>query len=320
MSVQTATRHVNNTEPPPKEHRTMSQEVGQTELKAKTQQLLDGPLKHIRAAAIAAALLPLASVAATPASAQELCPSAGLCGNVWKDLNGNGIRDAGEPGIEGVAVSLYDVSTPSKLIGTSYTDTDGAYFFSVPDGNYTVAVETGGNVQGMLPSPRNVGSDDTLDSDGWDQGAMVTASVTLVGGNSSDTDFGFHTSAATNPGTGTPGYWKNHPEAWPAGATPIVISATLSYDRDEAIAWMGRVGKDKTTTIFASYVSAYLNTFIGNQSSCVSPAMKAAKAWLAVHQVGSNVAGSSADWQQIEWAHQTMDAYNNGQLCAPHRK
>mgnify|MGYP001086514376 CR=1 FL=1 len=34
----------------------MSQEVGQTELKAKTQQLLDGPLKHIRAAAIAAAL------------------------------------------------------------------------------------------------------------------------------------------------------------------------------------------------------------------------------------------------------------------------
>ena len=70
MSVQTVTRHVNNTEPPPKEHRTMSQEVGQTELKAKTQQLLDGPLKHIRAAALAAALLPLASVAATPASAQ----------------------------------------------------------------------------------------------------------------------------------------------------------------------------------------------------------------------------------------------------------
>jgi hypothetical protein len=45
----------------------MSQEVVQNELKAKTQQLMDGPLKHIKAAVLAAALLPLASVAATPA-------------------------------------------------------------------------------------------------------------------------------------------------------------------------------------------------------------------------------------------------------------
>jgi len=42
----------------------MSNEIRQTELREKTQQLLQGPLKHIRAAALAAALLPLASVAA----------------------------------------------------------------------------------------------------------------------------------------------------------------------------------------------------------------------------------------------------------------
>src|SRR4051812_48012589 len=53
----------------------MSQEMVQTELQAKTQQLLDGPLKHIRAAALAAALLPLASLAAAPASAQTVCAS-----------------------------------------------------------------------------------------------------------------------------------------------------------------------------------------------------------------------------------------------------
>ena len=70
----------------------MSQGVGQTELKAKTQQLLDGPLKHIRAAAIAAALLPLASVAATPASAQTSCPSAGICGTVWDDRTETAFR------------------------------------------------------------------------------------------------------------------------------------------------------------------------------------------------------------------------------------
>lgn len=39
--------------------------------RSKTEQLLDGPLKHARAAALAAALLPLASVAVSPAIAQS---------------------------------------------------------------------------------------------------------------------------------------------------------------------------------------------------------------------------------------------------------
>ena len=88
----------------------MSQEVGQTELKAKTQQLLDGPLKHIRAAAIAAALLPLASVAATPASAQTACTSGGTqvfaCGFVFNDANNDGIRQWDETAIEGAKVTI----------------------------------------------------------------------------------------------------------------------------------------------------------------------------------------------------------------------
>jgi hypothetical protein len=57
----------------------MSQEVGQTEIHEKTQQLLDGPLKHIRATALAAALLPLDSLAATPASEKTVCPAGGVC-------------------------------------------------------------------------------------------------------------------------------------------------------------------------------------------------------------------------------------------------
>ena len=58
----------------------MSQEICQSELQEKTQKLLQGPLKHIRAAALAAALLPLASVAAAPAAAQDACQSGGICG------------------------------------------------------------------------------------------------------------------------------------------------------------------------------------------------------------------------------------------------
>jgi hypothetical protein len=49
----------------------MSQEVGHTELRGKTQQLLQGALKHVRAAALAAALVPLGAVAVSPAVAQD---------------------------------------------------------------------------------------------------------------------------------------------------------------------------------------------------------------------------------------------------------
>src|SRR5882762_8744525 len=49
----------------------MSQEGRQREVREKTQQLLRGSLKHVRAAALAAALVPLAAVAVTPAVAQQ---------------------------------------------------------------------------------------------------------------------------------------------------------------------------------------------------------------------------------------------------------
>jgi hypothetical protein len=48
----------------------MSQEARQRNVREKTQQLLQGSLKHVRAAALAAVLVPLASVAVTRAVAQ----------------------------------------------------------------------------------------------------------------------------------------------------------------------------------------------------------------------------------------------------------
>ena len=61
----------------------MSQESRQIEVTEQTQQLLQGPLKHVRSAALAAALLPLATVVATPAAAQSVaCASGGISGYV----------------------------------------------------------------------------------------------------------------------------------------------------------------------------------------------------------------------------------------------
>src|SRR5258707_12770104 len=57
----------------------MSQEDRHTELAKKTRELLQGSLKHVRTAALAAALVPLASVAVSRAVAQVQQCSSGGC-------------------------------------------------------------------------------------------------------------------------------------------------------------------------------------------------------------------------------------------------
>ena len=291
----------------------MSQEIRQTDVQEKTQQLLQGPLKHIRAAALAAALLPLASVMATPASAQSTsCASGGICGFVFNDGNNNGIQDPGETGIEDAKVYVYiDGDTLETVTGP-----DGYYYFNIsPNDPYSVAVQI---PTGTQISPTNQGGD-TLDSDGEtnNEGFSVAPVVPGVAGIS-DTDFGFFTPATEQPGTGTPGYWKNHPLAW---TVPGITVGGVYYTKAQAISWLGKVGKDKMTTMFSSLVPAMLNVGIGNDGSCVSTTIAAANAWMATYgPLGINpVAGSSYAWTVGEPMHQLMDAYNNGRLCAPHR-
>ena len=288
----------------------MSQE--QIQLEVRTQRLLDGPLKHVKAAMLAAALLPLASVAVSPASAQSVgCGSGGICGFVWNDTNGDGVQQAGEPAIEGAKVFL--------IVGAdtlqAETGPDGFYYFNVfSAGTYSIGVQI---PQGMETSPANVGGAAAVDSDGVsDTFGFSTTTVTFAGGGNSDTDFGFFTTAAQNPGTGTPGYWKNHPDAW---TVPGITVGGVYYTKAQAIAWLGKVGKDKTATMFSSLVPAMLNVLIGNQGSCVNSTIAAANTWLATYHLGSNVAASSYAWTIGEPMHQQMDAYNNGLLCAPHR-
>ncbi|MFN0159265.1 MAG: SdrD B-like domain-containing protein [Bacteroidota bacterium] len=68
-------------------------------------------------------------------------PCAGLIGDfVWKDLNCDGIQDAGEPGIANVTVKLLDGS--SNVIATTTTDANGYYEFSgLCEACYTVVVD-----------------------------------------------------------------------------------------------------------------------------------------------------------------------------------
>ena len=289
----------------------------QTNLREHTKQLIAGPLKHVRAAGLAAALVPLAAVAANaqtqPTEVPSGCPSAGLCGFVWQDTNGDGIHDATEPAITGAVVVLV-APTGEQLFITS-TDSSGVYGFPVGIGTYTIQVQVPPD---MEVSPPNAGIDDTTDSDGIaDSWGQSVATVTFAPGDVPHIDFGFTVPAVKSPGTGTPGYWKNHPEAWPVATIDV---GGYTYTRDEAIAWLDKVDKDKTTTMFSSLVSAKLNVMIGNQSGCVDSTILAADEWMRTYgPVGSGVAAASFAWSLGEPLHRQMDNYNNGMLCAPHR-
>jgi hypothetical protein len=121
----------------------------------------------------------------------------------------------------------------------------------------------------------------------------------------------------TNPGTGTPGYWAQHPEAWPVESIEI---GGVTYTKAQAIMYMNMpVRGDKTLTMFPSLVSAKLNVIIGNDPSCVAGTITAADAWMTSYPVGSNVRGNSAAWDVGEPLNMTLDDYNNGLLCAPPR-
>jgi protocatechuate 3,4-dioxygenase beta subunit len=103
-------------------------------------------------------------------------PTGGVIGNqVWHDLNGDGIRDAGEPGIQGVTVALWlDVDgdgdiTPGvdNLIQTTVTNINGQYqFFGLPYGDYLVQVtDDNGVLAGFELTVGTAGDDNNSQAD-----------------------------------------------------------------------------------------------------------------------------------------------------------
>ena len=92
----------------------------------------------------------------------EIKNTVGIGDFVWDDLDGDGIQDEGEPGIENVTVNLYDSN--DNLIATTTTDSEGKYVFTGFDGDddYYVGFET---VSGYFRTSPNQGGNDDLDSD-----------------------------------------------------------------------------------------------------------------------------------------------------------
>ncbi len=122
------------------------------------------------------------------------------------------------------------------------------------------------------------------------------------------------------PGTGTPGFWKNHPEAWPdAGVT---IGGSF-FSKEAAIALMQTpIARDKSLTMFNALVAAKLNVLAGNDDSCIADYIDQADAWMAAYPPSSGVlaGGPSSPWRSGQGIYEMLNAYNNGRLgCAQHR-
>jgi uncharacterized surface anchored protein len=106
-------------------------------------------------------------------------PLLGSIGNfVWLDADADGVQDAGEPGISGVQVQLFNAET-GALVGTTTTGSNGQYLFdNLAAGDYFL-VFTNPNATHVV-APANAGSNDNLDSDINPNG--TTATVTLSPG------------------------------------------------------------------------------------------------------------------------------------------
>ena len=120
-----------------------------------------------------------------------LAPYASLGDFVWVDLNGDGIQDPGEPGIEDIWVNLYDSN--GNFIATTSTDANGYYIFEQLDGGeYYLEFDSPNGFDLTLPfQGNNTGEDSDVDGS---NGPGTTPIFDLAWGEHDPTwDVGFHT-------------------------------------------------------------------------------------------------------------------------------
>ncbi|MFM8387797.1 MAG: SdrD B-like domain-containing protein, partial [Actinomycetota bacterium] len=110
---------------------------------------------------------------------------------VWKDTNGDGIKDSGEPGISGVTVTITKadgtpvVDAAGRTVTTTVTDADGEYLFeNLPVGQYIVSVATPAT---LTPTIAGAGTTSTDSS----TGSATSTVLTTNGASDLTLDFGF---------------------------------------------------------------------------------------------------------------------------------
>jgi hypothetical protein len=103
-------------------------------------------------------------------------PSASIGDFIWVDANGDGVQDAGEPGLPGVVVRLLDAG--GHVTGEDVTDGGGRYALTpATSGPLTLEVVIPG---GFQPTLADAGPDDAVDSDANPDDVVVGPVETTV--------------------------------------------------------------------------------------------------------------------------------------------
>ncbi len=107
---------------------------------------------------------------------------------VWHDVNGNGIQDIGEDGVEGVQVELLNCTSGTTL--NTSTDSNGYYCF---DNLLSDDYELKFNISHpFVIANQNVGSDDSIDSDADPLTGMISCFNLPPATERTDLDVGIH--------------------------------------------------------------------------------------------------------------------------------
>jgi hypothetical protein len=176
---------------------------------------------------------------------------------VWYDLNHNGIQDAGEPGINGVQVTLYN--SANTLVGTKTTDINGKYLFSdLSLGTYSAKVAS---VPGATSTVSLAGGNTAKDSNAA-ANILTNSTITAVAPNDLTIDFGFTTG---NMCALTQGYWKNHMWAWYNFPNTTMVLGNKTYNATQIYTILATAPKGGDTSLILAHqlIAAKFNESIG---------------------------------------------------------
>jgi uncharacterized repeat protein (TIGR01451 family) len=172
---------------------------------------------------------------------------------IWEDLDGDGVQDGGEPGIDGITVELTfegpdgSFGTLDDVVLTDVTAGGGAYLFdTLPPGDYTVDVISG-VPSGLVLSTANDPSSVTLgvDEDNLllDFGYQSQADLVLTKDVDADNLLVGETVTwrinATNLGPATAAAVIEVVDTVPAGLSSVVASGT-DWSCDNAVPTLTR--------------------------------------------------------------------------------
>lgn len=180
---------------------------------------------------------------------------ASLGDKAWHDLNGDGVQDSGEPGVQGVKVELYesDGTTPARdaygtLVAAQTTDVNGNYkFINLADGTYKVKFS---NLAGgfSFTGKNQTGANEDSDAiqSGTDEG--WTDAITLtIGQQRTDIDAGIVDRVSLGDYV-----WndKNFNGIQDSGELPVAGVTVKLYDASD----LGTVIKTETTDVNGKYL------------------------------------------------------------------